>query len=1141
VQRFSCSWPCRAVTLNDANNNNLYDAGENFGNAQLSNLDLFLMPAGANNADAQNIWSSVSNAYNVETMFFQLPAAAGNAPYEIWVRQTNNVAATYALAWWAEAAPGNPPVDARRIGDKVWNDANANGLQELGEAGVPNVTVQLYSAAGSLLDTITTDYYGEYQFEVAPGDYYIKVVAPYGMTFTTKDYGNNQFDNEDSDADTVTGQTNMFTIGAYDDFTIDAGLVSLPYGSIGDTVWKDLDEDGIQDPGEPGMPDVAVELYTVGGDYFGAAITDLTGQYQFTNVAPGDYYLTFMAPPNYKFSPKDEGANDALDSDADTTGQTADFVLAMSENKTSLDAGLILAGGTIGDYVWFDDDQDGTQGGEEYGIPFVAVDLFTSTGTLVATTSTDESGYYAFTTVAPGDYYIVVEAPYGYSFTTPNVGTDDSLDSDANASGQTSVFTVTLGEDNTTIDAGLRPVLVSINDVTLSEGNSGSKAFNFTVSLSAPSSETVTVDYGTADDTATTADNDYVATSGTVTFEPGETSKTVTVNVTGDTKFEQNDTFVVVLVGATYAFIEDNEAVGTILNDDPLPGIKINDVSLAEGQSGTTPFTFAVTLTNPSYQTITVNYATADNSATIADNDYTAASGTVTFNPGETTKSITVLVNGDTKHELDEKFLISLSSATNALVQDNTGVGTILNDDQKPRMSITNVVLAEGDSATTPFTFTVSLSNPSYQTITVHYETADNSAISTSAAKDYVAKIGNLTFQPGQTSKTITIAVKGDTTFEPSERFFVDLSSPSNAVLLDDRGAGHIVNDDGQPTITITDVTRVEGNSGTTAFTFAVRLSHPSVKTVTVQYATANGTATAASGDYLSRSGTLTFQPGQLSKGISVPVVGNTVSEPNETFFVNLSNPSFAALLDNQGQGTIIDDDVATPGVLISDVSQAEGNIGTTVFWFQLGLTAPSSQQVTVQYTTANGSAAAPGDYASTTSSVTFQAGQTTQWIPVSVVGDTNAEPDETFLVNLTSATNATIKVAQAQGTIENDDAAPPDSVISILDAPSLTEGNSGTMIRVFAVWRTDVSSQATVNYSTSNGSATAPSDYTATSGTLTFNVGEPGQSISVPILGDTFQEDDEWFTVNLFNATGAVIGEGQATATILNATGSRS
>jgi hypothetical protein len=92
------------------------------------------------------------------------------------------------------------------------------------------------------------------------------------------------------------------------------------------------------------MPDVAVELYTAGGDYFGAAITDLTGHYQFTNVAPGDYYLTFTAPGNYKFSPKDEGSNDALDSDADLTGKTSEFSLAMSEDKTKLDAGLILAG-----------------------------------------------------------------------------------------------------------------------------------------------------------------------------------------------------------------------------------------------------------------------------------------------------------------------------------------------------------------------------------------------------------------------------------------------------------------------------------------------------------------------------------------------------------------------------------------------------------------------------------------------------------------------------------------------------------------------------------------------------------------------------------------------------------------------------
>src|SRR5205823_1483195 len=138
--------------------------------------------------------------------------------------------------------------------------------------------------------------------------------------------------------------------------------------------------------------------------------------------------------------------------------------------------------------------------------------------------------------------------------------------------------------------------------------------------------------------------NDYQAASGTVTFSPGETAKTATVNVVGDTKFEQNETFFVNLSGATNASIADNQGVGTIVNDDPLPAVTISDVAASEGNSGTTPFVFTVTLSNASSQTVTVSYATADGTATTADSDYVAASGTVTFAPGTTSQAVTVSV-----------------------------------------------------------------------------------------------------------------------------------------------------------------------------------------------------------------------------------------------------------------------------------------------------------------------------------------------------------------------------------------------------------------------------------------------------------------------------------------------------------------
>jgi hypothetical protein len=222
---------------------------------------------------------------------------------------------------------------------------------------------------------------------------------------------------------------------------------------------------------------------------------------------------------------------------------------------------------------------------------------------------------------------------------------------------------------------------VSIDDVTQNEGDSGTTTSTFTVSLSAPSGLPITVDFATADGTATTADGDYQAVNGTVTFPPGATSQSVVVAVNGDMTFEPDETFFVNLSNPQNATILDGQGVGTILNDDPQPRISISDLAEFEGNAGTTDFVLATSLSNPSYQTITVDFATADGSAIVGDNDYVATSGTITFAPGDTSESVTVVVNGDTAVEPDETFFVDLSNPQNATILDGQGVGTILNDD----------------------------------------------------------------------------------------------------------------------------------------------------------------------------------------------------------------------------------------------------------------------------------------------------------------------------------------------------------------------------------------------------------------------------------------------------------------------------
>ena len=223
------------------------------------------------------------------------------------------------------------------------------------------------------------------------------------------------------------------------------------------------------------------------------------------------------------------------------------------------------------------------------------------------------------------------------------------------------------------------PPSVSIGDRSITEGNTGTASATFTVTLSAASSQTITVAYTTANGTAT-AGSDYQAVSGTLIFAPGETSKTITVAVIGDRLAEANESFFVNLSNPTNATIADGQSVGTILDDEPR--ISIGDVTKKEGNGKSTSFTFTVSLSVAYDQAVTVSFKTTDGTATTGGGDYTAKTGTITFNPGETSKTITITVKGDRKREANEYFYLDLSgNSSNSWFSKNRGVGTILNDD----------------------------------------------------------------------------------------------------------------------------------------------------------------------------------------------------------------------------------------------------------------------------------------------------------------------------------------------------------------------------------------------------------------------------------------------------------------------------
>ena len=503
----------------------------------------------------------------------------------------------------------------------------------------------------------------------------------------------------------------------------------------------------------------------------------------------------------------------------------------------------------------------------------------------------------------------------------------------------------------------------SISDVAQLEGNSGTTAFVFTVSLSNPTYLPVPIFFSTQNGSAT-APGDFAPLASSFILPPEVTSQTITVEVVGDTTLEADETFFVNIAspapGGGTVIIVDPQGQGTIQNDDAVTEFSLGDVAQAEGNAGTTAFVFTVSRTD-STAPAAVDWSTAPGTAS-APADFTAvAATTLAFAAGEATRQVTIDVVGEGLFETNEDFTVNLSNPSAGWsIGDGQGLGTIQNDDAQPSIAIGDVAGFEGNAGNTPFTFTVALSNPSSLPVTVSAQSADDTAI---APGDYTANgPQTLTFAPGVTAQPFTVQVAGDTGVEPNEVFRVNLSAETGGTLADAQALGTIQNDDGVLQFSVGDVTAVEGNAGSTAFVFTVSRTDTSAA-ASIDWSTAVGTATSPA-DFTAVAATpLAFAAGQGTRQATVNVVGETLFEGNETYFVNLSNPSAGwSIGDGQGLGTIQNDD-AQPAIAIADRSALEGDAGTTAFLFTLTLSNPSSQTVTVLAQTADGTATAPGDY----------------------------------------------------------------------------------------------------------------------------------------------------------------------------------
>ena len=485
----------------------------------------------------------------------------------------------------------------------------------------------------------------------------------------------------------------------------------------------------------------------------------------------------------------------------------------------------------------------------------------------------------------------------------------------------------------------------------------------------------------------------------------------------------------------------------------------------------------------------------------------------------------------DTIFELTEAFTVDLSNPTNATIADGQGIGTITDIDA-PTVAIATARPTRQTEGTGPtITFTVTLSNAADHAITVDFATVNGTAL---AGSDYTAQTGSLTFAAGVTTQDIVVTVLNDAIFENPEAFTVGLSNATNGsiplTIITPTGTGTIIDDDPEPDIpafAIGDVTITEGDSGTQNMTFTVTRTGTSAVPIVLNFATSDGSALQP-GDYTASTGTVTFAPGtDGTQTFTVPITNDLVVEGSDAFTVTLT-PQIPSQVSGTSTlvatGTITDNDSATVSIAtITDGAEPSAN-----GLFRVTQSAVSATDTVISYSVDGASTATAGsDYTALSGTVTILAGQTTADISLPVLDDAIVEGTETVGVTLTSVSGdpqITLDATPANRTatvdIIDNDSVNGSATVSIA---TITDGAEPSANGLFRVTQSAVSATDTViSYSVDGAStATAGSDYTALSGTVTILAGQTTAVIDVPVVDDAIVEANETVSVTLTGITG--------------------
>jgi hypothetical protein len=669
--------------------------------------------------------------------------------------------------------------------------------------------------------------------------------------------------------------------------------------------------------------------------------------------------------------------------------------------------------------------------------------------------------------------------------------------------------------------------------------------FNVTVVRSGNTSAAASVAYSHNGGTATGAD--YSFTDGTLNFAAGQTKKTFPVTITDNgTANAPNKTIGFKLANATPAGSQIKTATATLtIIDDEGPGtLDFSAGSYAVVESAGVG-TVTVNRIGASNLKLSVDYATqpaATDPATAAT-DYTAISParTLTFNPGEITKTFQVAIADDSDAEGAENVALVLSNPRNLTAGAAPQIGPngpaqlTINDDDVSTFAFSAHGYSVLEAPAAHATITVNRSGATNIPASVDYATSDGSA---TAGSDYTAASGTLSFAAGETSKTFDVTVANDGNAEPNET--VNLTLTSGGTTVGTSLLSIVDNDNPKASVQLSSPVYDAGEADGTA-TVTVTLSHAVDADVTVAYATADSDAVAGS-DYTDTHGTLTFignlnngGTGQTSKTIQIPILQDADAEDPEALTLALSNalPGSSSVLGAPATAavTIADDD--PPGVidfrsLRYDVAETGGQAVVTVE--RVGGVGGA---VSVEYRTSDGSATAGADYAETSGTLSWAAGDGgDKTFTVPVTWDGRAEGTESISLALTNPGGGADQGPNSAAVIRiGDDGA---SGPLALSAGAYQVGEAGGLVTITATRSGgSLGGPVSVDYATADGTATASSDYAAAAGTLTFGPGETSKSFTVQVTSDAVHEGDEAFQVKLSNAAGGASLGSPAGATV--------